>query len=59
MKASKADIKAVEDAIAIQAIANALELLESLGYSFGDIHDDLECVLNRLKRRAAAEKRKE
>ena len=31
-----------------EAIENALELLESLGYKGGDIHDDLELASGRL-----------
>ena len=33
-----------------EALENALEFLESLGYKGGDIHDDLELAINRLKR---------
>jgi hypothetical protein len=35
----------------IEAIRNALELLENLGYRSGDIHDDLAEALERAIRR--------
>lgn len=36
----------------LQALENALEALESLGYTSGDIHDDLSLAISRLKRLA-------
>jgi hypothetical protein len=33
----------------IEAMENALSMLEALGYKSGDIHDDLALAINRLK----------
>lgn len=33
-----------------EALQNALDLLESLGYKSGDIHDDLELAISRIMR---------
>jgi hypothetical protein len=33
----------------VEALAAALELLESCGYKSGDIPDDLQLVINRLE----------
>ena len=38
----------------IEAISNAIELLESLGYKSGDIHDDLKEALGYCQQRKAA-----
>ena len=35
----------------LEALQNALELLESEGYKSGDIHDDLALAIQRLKER--------
>lgn len=34
-----------------EALENALEFLESLGYEHGDIHDDLALAISRLVRK--------
>jgi hypothetical protein len=34
-----------------QAMQNALEFLEGLGYTSGDVHDDLSLALGRLRRK--------
>ena len=33
----------------LEAVENALEFLEALGYKGGDIHDDLELAKDRLR----------
>ena len=33
----------------IEAMENALSLLEALGYQSGDIHDDLKTAIRRLR----------
>ena len=35
----------------LDALQNALDLLESLGYTRGDIHDDLNLAITRLDRK--------
>ena len=35
----------------LEALQNALELLEAAGYKSGDIHDDLVLAIQRLKER--------
>ena len=35
-----------------QALENALEFMESLGYKSGDIHDDLKLAISRLSSNA-------
>lgn len=35
-----------------EALQNALTLLESLGYTSGDVHDDLELAIARIVNRA-------
>ena len=35
-----------------EALENALTFLESLGYTSGDVHDDLQLVISRLNSRA-------
>ncbi len=37
-----------------EALENALHFLESLGYKGGDVHDDLELAIDRLKARVRA-----
>jgi len=37
----------------IEAVENAVQFLESLGYTGGDIHDDLAQALEKLKLRKA------
>lgn len=36
-----------------EAFDNALEFLESLGYTSGDIHDDFKLAINRVNAKAA------
>jgi len=33
----------------LEALENALEFLESLGYKGGDIHEDLELAIDRIR----------
>lgn len=35
----------------LEALENALTLLESLGYTSGDVHDDLSLAISRLRTR--------
>lgn len=35
----------------IEALQNALDLLEANGYKSGDVHDDLELAINRISRK--------
>jgi hypothetical protein len=37
-----------------EALENALALLESQGFTSGDVHDDLKLAINRLSRNASS-----
>jgi hypothetical protein len=37
----------------IEALNNAMELLESLGYRTGEIHDDLHLAISRIQRKCS------